>query len=212
MTTRRTSAFTLVELLVVIGIIALLIALLLPTLSKAREQSKRTACLSNLRSLGQALYLYAHDQKDFLPNHNKPGVYYDYDGSNSAMVAFYGGWVKKMPVVFWCPSDRNPPQNDIVTADHDLPDSARRSYEFFFCWFPPEYGPKLTRFRGRAPLAWDVDGGASVGKAFNHKGGANVVFADGHAEWRGAKDWEAISWPFPASQFYPPFFAPPTMP
>jgi prepilin-type N-terminal cleavage/methylation domain-containing protein len=55
--------FTLVELLVVIGIIAVLIAVLLPALSKAREQAKVTACLSNIRQLTTGWMMYANDNK-----------------------------------------------------------------------------------------------------------------------------------------------------
>jgi prepilin-type N-terminal cleavage/methylation domain-containing protein len=60
-------AFTLVELLVVIGIIAILIGILIPTLSRARESANKTACLSNLRELGNAFRLYAAGNKDAIP-------------------------------------------------------------------------------------------------------------------------------------------------
>lgn len=64
---RKSSGFTLVELLVVIGIIALLIAILLPALNKARESAVRIKCLGQLRSLGQMVFVYAANNKGHMP-------------------------------------------------------------------------------------------------------------------------------------------------
>ena len=60
----RRHAFTLIELLVVVSIIALLIAILLPSLTQAREAAKRVKCMAQLRTLGQSLIMYGQDQRD----------------------------------------------------------------------------------------------------------------------------------------------------
>jgi prepilin-type N-terminal cleavage/methylation domain-containing protein/prepilin-type processing-associated H-X9-DG protein len=66
-TRARRRAFTLVELLVVIGIIAVLIGILLPALGRARAQARSVACQANLRSIGQGLAIYVANNKGILP-------------------------------------------------------------------------------------------------------------------------------------------------
>jgi prepilin-type N-terminal cleavage/methylation domain-containing protein/prepilin-type processing-associated H-X9-DG protein len=70
----RRRGFTLIELLVVIAVICVLIALLLPALTSARDSSRRLACMSNLRTLGQAFIAFAADHEESMPGGYKDGA------------------------------------------------------------------------------------------------------------------------------------------
>src|SRR6187397_514637 len=107
----RCVGFTLVELLVVIGIIAVLIALLLPSLLKAREQAQRVQCMSNLRQMVIACTAYASEHRGWYPGphkHSRPNALKDPFTGAAPEVAdlrnLFRPYVKN-PAVLYCPAN-----------------------------------------------------------------------------------------------------------
>ena len=114
----RWRAFTLIELLVVVAVIALLISILLPSLSHARKMARRTYCMNNLREIGKGLYYYAQDHNDFFP------VVHGTDYENPEH-ADHDWWEFLLPYKFrreymLCPAD--PYRDQVIEGHHEDPE------------------------------------------------------------------------------------------
>jgi prepilin-type N-terminal cleavage/methylation domain-containing protein/prepilin-type processing-associated H-X9-DG protein len=207
------NAFTLVELLVVIGIIALLISILLPTLGKAREVARRAACLSNLRQVHQAFHFYALENRDQVPlGHRSASKQFN----SMVFSATSGRWVlfglltqgRSMPDarVLFCPSEANPkfmfdteanpwpaagatPTINVQAGygarpERELPDDLAAP--------PPRLVPfampRLARFKNKAIFA-DLTA-ARTRVITRHRTGVNVLYGDGSATWIDLKQFD----------------------
>jgi prepilin-type processing-associated H-X9-DG protein/prepilin-type N-terminal cleavage/methylation domain-containing protein len=196
---KRNAPFTLIELLVVIAIIAILSALLLPTLRKAKEYGHEISCKSNLRQLYLAWLYYADDNNQFVP------LYYDTALSATwVSLLFSTGYVKQPGYghttekcqkggLLICPS----------YAYDTYAISAHVLYNFLVCTYAMNTntgGGKWKRLKNSSQTLLFCDTGDQNGGYYRvdansltvdnsppilsirHNGGLNIVFADGHSE------------------------------
>lgn len=216
----RRTGFSLVELLVVIGVIAILIAMLMPALRMARESAQRTKCAAQLQQIGYAFQMYANSNKGWLPAwsgwHTWPaGLPEDSDGPvwTIEMILYLGDPDSR---IYNCPSFPAPMRNYFIAAVWSsvngrnamkLSDIALSS-QFILSGdvtqvgvYPRPYGTSNYTSadadysdEGEPLLAFPEQGGFLM-----HRAGDNILFADMHVDAFSAFDSTAMT--FHPTQF-----------
>lgn len=198
----KRKGFTLIELLVVIAIIAILAAMILPALSRARENARRSICMSNLKQIGVALEMYADDNGEFYPfcrgtidwGERPPGWM-------EQLYAYHNN--KK---IYQCPSYPRgisdyhyflSTRAAYVDAGFNAAATNRKRIKF-----PSAFvlaGDCNYRFAEpdcdkddytQNCLGWQAD--ANHWKP-HHAGGLNILFADGHVSWHSKYDPDSMT-------------------
>lgn len=222
--------FTLIELLIVIAIIAILAALLLPALSKARETAKRATCSANMNQIGKAEMMYSSDFSNYFVI-----AAHGYGSYAAVMNQLY-----KLPrTVFSCPTEQNPTQEEFyyISIGIHRPDSGWsyvRDDEFYwqnreemgqyYIMAEPNHFFVLSKMKqlSRIPFLADVRrpfnvvepnrgfayfipnnkfGGGPSGIAWVHSVGANITYADGHVEYLSASELKSRGYTYWVDQF-----------
>jgi len=213
----RTKAFTLIELLVVIAIIAILMAILMPSLRLARDQARRVHCISNVKTLALAWFMYKDDNDDKLvPGNTNPNNWVDRPSPVQAPMEEQHDAIRRGKLfpytktvdVYHCPADRRQSGLNAAFLTFSIAGGANGE----------DWGTEYTKARLYGDLkrpstkyvfVAEMDNrGTNVGSwqmnprsrswvdpmAMWHNQRTTLGFADGHAEMRQWRDESLIEW------------------
>jgi prepilin-type N-terminal cleavage/methylation domain-containing protein len=213
-TKHQPGGFTLIELLTVIAVVAILAALLLPTLSRAKDKGGQTTCVNNLRQIGIAIRLYADDNKESLPVLPDPNPYPNGVGAyyKQLVKGYLGlsGPASPAEKVFICPADRI----FSTQVGHAFTSYTFNGYEVGPESLPRITGQKLTAIKvpakGVLVGEWPAFFGGSWHPVINrdYSDAKNVLaFVDGHSGltkiyWDGVADSDPANYEPPVGYDY----------
>jgi len=199
----QASAFTLIELLTVIAILAVILAILFPALGAASRRTKTIRCMNNLKNLGMSWFIYANDNKGFLPPVYQPTQYAE-DGktviSDGGTWAFILTNLQLVPPVWddanfkswycpsWAPASPTDPGGGApwtfiygAIMYYDWLDEVRRLSDYDA--MTPILADSISESSGYPNYYIPIHQANPVSKIhLRHNGKANLFFADGHGE------------------------------
>jgi prepilin-type N-terminal cleavage/methylation domain-containing protein/prepilin-type processing-associated H-X9-DG protein len=211
---RKAAGFTLVELLVVIGIIAVLLALLLPAINKSRAHAKSVLCQSNLRQIGQAMLIYANNNRGWM-----------FPPDNGLDVPLEERWFIPVlrpppppdptstdtkdwtPLILVCPADQDPVNTHSYILNHHL----RQHHILYHSKVPGGIttsravvmGEKLTQatnyYVETKPSGYSTYDAQVERYRHGRQLGSNYLYLDLHVDRNGPIEthWGADPWDFP---------------